>query len=185
MLALQVKSEQKAQILPFVEAQDKYMKEKEYYRTVEKLAVVVYNSGWEFDHIVCIARGGTRIGDAFSRLFEKPVSFIKASSYRGAKGNEQSELILSEIAKTSALGKRILLVDDLADSGETLKKIKEYILRTYKEVVEVKTAVLWYKSCSKVAPDHYAEKVDGKKWIYQPFERYDEISIKELAARYN
>ena len=44
----------------------------EYNRQIEKLAVRIHDSDWHFDAIVCLARGGLRVGDALSRLFRRP-----------------------------------------------------------------------------------------------------------------
>lgn len=153
----------------------------EYEATAEKLALHIYDSKWEFDQIVCIARGGMFVGDPLSRLLHKPLAVIFASSYRANAGKQQDALCISKnIAMVSdKLGKRILLVDDLTDSGVTLARIKDVILADG-NVSEVRTAVLWHKTSSTCVPDYYAEEVDGALWIYQPFEKYDSIAIQDL-----
>ena len=49
---------------------DLYVSWDEYNRLIEKLALKVWESGWSFDAILCLARGGLRVGDVMSRLFE-------------------------------------------------------------------------------------------------------------------
>ena len=44
----------------------------EYNRLIERLALNVHQSGWKFDQIVCLARGGVRVGDVLSRIFDVP-----------------------------------------------------------------------------------------------------------------
>lgn len=151
-----------------------------YYKTAEKLIKQISGSGWEFDHIVCIARGGMPLGDMLSRVYKKPLAVIVASSYRGEGGMQQKQLVLSDIAKISDLGKHVLLIDDLVDSGKTLDQIKSLILAKYEGVEEVRTAVLWYKSYSEFMPNYVSESVDGDIWIKQPFERYDFVSADDL-----
>ncbi len=151
-----------------------------YYKTAEKLIKQISGSGWEFDHIVCIARGGMPLGDMLSRVYKKPLAVIVASSYRGEGGMQHKQLVLSDIAKISDLGKHVLLIDDLVDSGKTLDQIKSLILAKNKGVEEVRTAVLWYKSYSEFMPNYVSESVDGDIWIQQPFERYDHVSADEL-----
>lgn len=56
-------------------------------QAVVALALNIYNSGLQFDHIVCIARGGMFLGDILSRLFQVPLAVISASSYREEGGN--------------------------------------------------------------------------------------------------
>lgn len=147
----------------------------EYYATGERLATRIHASGWQFDQILCIARGGMFIGDMLSRIFKKPLAVISASSYRGPDGKQKKQLVVSkEIAMTTdTLAKRVLLVDDLVDSGDSLWQVKCSVEEKYTGV-EIKTAVLWYKSCSKIIPDYYGDdSVDEHTWIHQPFEGYD------------
>ena len=47
---------------------DLYISWDEYNKKIEQLAIQVYQDGWKFNQVVCIAKGGLRIGDIFSRL---------------------------------------------------------------------------------------------------------------------
>ena len=106
---------------------DIYISWDEYNKKIEQLAIQVYQDGWKFNQVVCIAKGGLRIGDVFSRLFNVPLAILSVESYNG-KSNEvkdqQGQFTFSrDLAKTTPnLGSRVLLVDDLADSGKTLIK---------------------------------------------------------------
>ena len=103
----------------------------EYSKTIEQLAIKVYEDGYKFNQVVCIAKGGLRVGDIFSRLFNVPLAILSVESYHGEKDgiqNQQGQLAFSrDLAKTTPnLGSCVLLVDDLVDSGKTLiKSIKE------------------------------------------------------------
>ena len=94
---------------------------------IEQLAVQVQQSDFQFDQILCLARGGMRIGDVLSRLFNVPLAILAASSYRGAKGTEQGALSIAQQVTSTAgtLSGNILLVDDLVDSGVTFAKVCE------------------------------------------------------------
>ena len=52
----------------------------QYHKLIEKLALQVHESGWEFDEILCLARGGMRVGDVLSRIFDKPLGVLFTSS---------------------------------------------------------------------------------------------------------
>ena len=125
---------------------DLYVSWDEYNRLIEKLAVKVYDSGWEFDAIVCLARGGLRIGDVFSRLFDKPLSVLFTSSYREEGGTKQSKLLIGDaLASAAALpGSRWLLVDDLVDSGATLVEVLPALKLRYPQLQEMRSAVLLF-----------------------------------------
>lgn len=155
-----------------------------YYKTADKLAIKIYESGWDFNHIVCIARGGAPVADMLSRLFKKPMAYILAQSYGGEDGKEQKQLSFSQIATISKLGKKVLIVDDLVDSGKTLEAISSYVQKNNENVEEIRTAVLWSKTCSDFEPDYFAESVDENVWINQPFECYDNMTPDGLKARH-
>ena len=154
----------------------------EYHHLIEKLALLVDDSGWKFDRILAIARGGLRPGDALSRLFSVPLDIISASSYRAEAGTKQGELVISTaIASTQhALAGSVLVVDDLVDSGRTLIEIVALLKERYPAMSEIKTACLWGKSCSVVKPDFVALDLADSPWIHQPFEHYDNMSMVDL-----
>ena len=53
-----------------------YVSYDDYHGLIEKLALQIHKSGWQFDTILCLARGGLRPGDILSRIFDKPLAII-------------------------------------------------------------------------------------------------------------
>jgi hypoxanthine phosphoribosyltransferase len=131
----------------------------EYNRLIEKLAVKVHDSHWHFDAIVCLARGGLRVGDALSRLFRRPLGVLFTSSYREDVGTTQSRLMIAEhLTSAEPLpGPRWLLADDLVDSGATLVEVIPALKLRYPQVSEIRSAVIWRKGQSVAEPDFYVE----------------------------
>ncbi|HEX8477396.1 MAG TPA: phosphoribosyltransferase family protein, partial [Telluria sp.] len=80
------------------------------------------------------------------------------------------------------LSGRVLLVDDLADSGVTLQKVSAHLKENFKDVTEVKSAVIWVKGTSAYRPDYYLDDLPHNPWIHQPFEDYDGLRPHQLAA---
>jgi uncharacterized protein len=157
----------------------------EYHRAIERLAVMVHESGWQFDQVLCLARGGLRPGDVFSRVFDVPLAILATSSYRQAAGTVQGDLDIAmhiTMAK-GPLGGKVLLVDDLVDSGVTLEKVQHHLKQQFPAVTEVKSAVIWCKACSCMRPDFYLEYLPTNPWIHQPFEEYDDMRAHQLAER--
>jgi len=144
-----------------------------------RLADTIADSGWEFDQIVGIARGGMFIADCLSRIFDKPIALTVASSY---KNKTQKELVLSkEVAMaTDRIGQRILLVDDMVDSGTSLEQTKQFLREKFSHITEIRTAVLFRKSGTNFAPDYFVEDIDKKTWIVQPFEKFDQVRLALL-----
>ncbi|MBC7514412.1 MAG: phosphoribosyltransferase [Herminiimonas sp.] len=147
----------------------------EYHRSIEDLAALVHASSWKFDQILCLARGGLRPGDVLSRIFDVPLAILSTSSYRASAGTEQGELDIASAVTMArgTLGGRILLVDDLVDSGITLQRVQAHLADSYLAVTEIRTAVIWYKQCSVLKPDYHVRYLPENPWIHQPFEQYD------------
>ena len=154
------------------------------HQLIERLALRVHESGWEFDQILCLARGGMRPGDMLSRIFEKPLAIMATSSYRAEAGTIQGRLDMAKYITlpSGELAGRVLLVDDLADSGVTLAAVVDR-LRGMPSITELRSAVLWTKAISTYTPDYFVEVLPTSPWIHQPFEEYDGISLETLAKR--
>jgi hypothetical protein len=164
---------------------DLYISWDEYHRLIERLALAIHASRWSFEAILCLARGGLRVGDVISRIYDMPLAILAASSYREAAGREQGQLDIGEfITMTSGtLAGRVLLVDDLVDSGVTLTRVIDHLKQRFPSIEEVRTAVIWYKACSIFRPDYHVEYLPTNPWIHQPFEIYDALGPEKLAAR--
>lgn len=166
---------------------DLYVSWSDYHQKIEQLAVKIHQSNWHFNQIICLARGGLRVGDILSRIYKQPLAILATSSYIGAGKQERGDLIFSchLTMTTSELGSHILLVDDLVDSGVTLQQTIPWLQERYCQVQEIRTAVLWYKGCSTVAPDYYLDYLPDNPWIHQPFEHYEQMNVAELAQTYS
>ncbi|HLO84426.1 MAG TPA: phosphoribosyltransferase [Nostocaceae cyanobacterium] len=165
---------------------DLYISWADYHQKIEQLAAKIYQSGWQFNQIICLARGGLRVGDILSRIYNQPLAILATSSYSGAGKQERGNLIVSQhlTMTTNSLGSRILLVDDLVDSGVTLEQtipwLKEY---SNSQIEEIRTAVIWYKACSVIAPDYYVDYLPDNPWIHQPFEHYEQMNPVDLVEK--
>ena len=159
----------------------------QYHSLIEQLIVRVHRSGWEFDQILCLARGGMRVGDIFSRVFGRPLATLATSSYREDAGTKQGGLAIAPFVTmaTGTLTGRILIVDDMVDSGQTFDLIRAHLLRTYPSITELRSAVLWYKVHSTVKPDYFVQKLDQNPWIHQPFEAYDGMDVEDLVKKWS
>ena len=151
-----------------------YVSYDEYHNLIEKLALKVYQSGWQFDTILCLARGGMRPGDILSRVFDKPLAIMSTSSY------------IARFITTpkGEIAGRVLLVDDLADTGHTLKAVFEMLKSNYAPITELRSAVIWTKGVSTFVPDYSVEFLPTNPWIHQPFENYDSMTPQMLLEKW-
>ena len=156
----------------------------QYNTLVERLALTVYESGFRFDQIICLARGGLRVGDVLSRIYEQPLAILSTHSYAAEGGTIRGELVIAEHMTMTKprLGEQVLLVDDMVDSGHTLAAVHEELPRRFPHITALKTAVLWWKACSMFKPDFYVDYLPDNPWIHQPFEVYDTLRPEALGT---
>ena len=95
----------------------------EYSEGIEKLAIMISDSGFKPSHIISIARGGLRVGDILSRLFRVRSSYLGVESYEVAeKGKvsdkQKDDVIFSRDISSTTIdyGTNIIISDDLVDS---------------------------------------------------------------------
>jgi|TARA_B110000211_G_scaffold107343_1_gene124546 hypoxanthine phosphoribosyltransferase len=162
---------------------------KEYNLIVEKLAVKIHESGFKPTMLIGIMRGGAPIIDVLSRVFKLKCAYLAVESYSGeGTEDQQGELVFSrEISSTvQDMGGRLLLCDDLSDTGVTLQKSINWLHNypSIKNIENIKTAVLWKKKDSTFEPDYCAERLDSNPWIVQPFENYEEVRIEDLVKKH-
>ena len=161
----------------------------EYTKIVEKLAIEIHNN-YKPTVLVGIMRGAAPILDILSRILKLPIAYIVIQSYSG-KGMEdkQGQLIFASEISSLAENKdfnKLLLVDDLSDTGLTLNKSIEW-LKKYEPIKnyikEIKTACLWKKKSSTFNPDFCPIKLESDPWIVQPTEHYEELSMEEIIKK--
>jgi hypoxanthine phosphoribosyltransferase len=157
----------------------------EYNTLVERLALAVHESGYRFNQIICIARGGLRVGDVLSRIYEQPLAILSTHSYSAEGGTIRGELVIAEHMTMTKprLGDAVLLVDDMVDSGHTLAAVHAELPKRFPHIRALKTAVLWWKACSVFKPDYWVDHLPDNPWIHQPFEVYDTLRPDGLRAR--
>ena len=161
----------------------------EYNKIVEKLAILIHQN-YKPTVLIGIMRGAAPIIDILSRILKLPIAYIVIQSYSG-EGTEDKQGELMFAREISSLAnnedfKRVLLIDDLSDTGLTLNKSIEWLKNygpTKDFIKEVKTACLWKKKSSTFEPDFCPIKLNSDPWIVQPTEHYEEISIKKIIEK--
>ncbi len=143
------------------------------YRMLLRQAKCIRKSNFKPDLIVGLSRGGWLPARILSDLLENPkLASIKIESYVGIEYRGKS-VLTQELAGSVLAGKSVLLVDEVADTGESLKLAKSYISR--EGALETRVATLYVKPKSAFKPDYCEEITDC--WIVFPWE------IKETIRR--
>jgi uncharacterized protein len=131
----------------------------------EKVASKINDSGFDPDLIVAVSRGGfdpARI--ICDQLGKRRLASVQVESYDGMNRSREPEVVLPINANVKGL--KVLVVDDVSDSGASLLKAKQHI--TEKGAVQVRVVTLHIKPWSKFIPDYYAESTDS--WVVYPWE---------------
>ena len=145
---------------------------------VEELALEVaeevLGDGFVPDVVVGVLRGGIVAAKLVADyLGVERLAFVELKFYAGI-GVRREEPVVTQPLVERVQGLRVLIVDDVADTGKTLAAAVNYVSMYGPE--EVRTATLYLKPWSMVQPDYYGEVTDA--WIIFPWERME--SVREL-----
>jgi hypoxanthine phosphoribosyltransferase len=146
------------------------------YSLLLEIADRVKERGFEPDVIVGISRGGLLPARILSDLLDNPhLANIKVDFYVDVYQTKEAPVITQPVS-TSVKDKRVLVVDDITDSGQSFRLVWETLVQ---EATEVKSVTLYHKPWSCFTPDIYARETEA--WVIFPWE-YRE-TIKKLGKR--
>lgn len=131
-----------------------------------ELAAQVIGSGFQPDVVVAVARGGLLPGGAVAyALGTKGIGTLNVEFYTDIGQTLDDPRVLPPLMDTSELpGSRVLVVDDVADSGRTLVLVMDLLARAG---VEARSAVLYTKPTTSLQPDYSWKSTD--RWITFPW----------------
>ena len=131
-----------------------------------ELATIIHFSGYRPDLVVAIARGGMLFAGGLAyALGIKACDALNIEFYTGVGETLPEPAVLKPLLDTDALeGARVLLVDDVADSGRTLRLAVDLLAD---RAAEVRSAVLYTKPTTIIQPDYTWSTTD--RWITFPW----------------
>ena len=130
----------------------------------------------QFDGIVGISRGGLALTRIMSDLLDTQNVMITRCEYYTDIGEKKKKPVITQKIQGNISGKKVLVVDDVADSGESLIVIKQYL--ESKHPSDLKISTIFVKPWCKMLPDYFVSRTDA--WIIFPWEYYE--AIKSLSA---
>ncbi len=157
-----------------------YISWNEALRICYELAGKIIDDGEIFDSIVTISRGGVVPARILSDVLGIDDFHTIRSKFWGIGGKIADEPIIKLDEMPDIKNKKILVVDEVVDTGSTLTKIINLLRELGAK--QIKTATLHYKASSSLVPDYYARKLYEWVWIFYPWslsETLYELSIKE------
>lgn len=138
-----------------------------------KLAKQIKTASLEFDRVITLAKGGwTVVRPLLDFLEINNAASIGIKFYCGINQRCKKPDVYQDLP-ISVTGERVLLFDDVADTGESLKFAKTYLQG--KGVASIHTATIYLKLKSSIKPDFVAEETSA--WIIFPHEVSESITL--------
>ncbi|HDJ97386.1 MAG TPA: phosphoribosyltransferase [Thermofilum sp.] len=141
-----------------------------------QLSQKILESGWRPNIIVAIARGGfvpARLLCDFMDIHE--LLSIQIVHW-GRAAEITTEAHVKYPYQLDLLGKKVLIVDDICDTGDSLIVAKKYVEENWKPD-EVKLATLqWISPVAKITPDYYVDEVKDWTWYQYPWTRLEDTA---------
>ena len=148
------------------------------YEELLRLANRIRENNFKADVIVSVSRGGWPPARIMSDLLENPeLANVKAEFYLGVT-KTKGDPVITQPVSTSVKGKKVLIVDEVADTGKSLRLVKSHLEEH--GATEVKIMTIYYKPWSIVVPDWYAKKTS--RWIVFPWERKE--TVRQVLEKY-
>ena len=130
------------------------------------------------DIIVGVSRGGWAPARVMSDLLENPqIANVKAEFYKGV-AETKGEPVITQPVSMPVKGKKILVMDDVADTGQSLRKVRSHLFE--QGATDVKIASIYYKPWSVTLPDYFEKET--KKWVIFPWERKE--TVRNVLEKY-
>jgi len=145
----------------------------EFYDLAKALSRQIKSSGWRPDLVVAIGRGGyvpARVVCDF--LVFDLLTSMKVEHWGIAAKKRDQAMVRFPLA-VDVSGKKVLIVDDVTDTGDTLSTAVGYVESL--GPAEMRTAVLQHKTSSAFLPDYYAEKIVSWRWIIYPWAVHEDL----------
>jgi hypoxanthine phosphoribosyltransferase len=148
------------------------------YEELLRLADRIRENNFKADVIVSVSRGGWPPARVMSDLLENPeLANVRTEFYLGVT-KTKGDPVITQPVSTSVKGKKVLIVDEVADTGKSLRLVKSHLEEH--GATEVKIMTIYYKLWSIVVPDWYAKETS--RWIVFPWERKE--TVRQVLEKY-
>lgn len=148
------------------------------YKMMLAIAEKIRHDNFKPDVLVGVSRGGWPPGRIMSDLLGvSEIANVKAEFYKGV-AETKSKPIISQPVSVKVQSKTLLVVDDVADTGESLSLVKRHLQEQGASTMKIVT--IYYKPWSIITPDYYIKET--RKWIVFPWERKE--TVKYLLEKF-
>lgn len=143
-------------------------------RLCSRLSGLIRSSGYQPDTIVAIGRGGYVPARLVCDVLDiMALTSIKIEHYLSGS-NKQAEAVIRYPLCVDIKDQRVLIVDDVNDSGDTLKLATEHIQGFHPQ--EIRTAVMHDKRVTQYPVDYYAKRIIKWRWLIYPWAIHEDLN---------
>jgi len=151
-----------------------------FYDMARQLAFMIHNDNYQPDIIIAIARGGytpARILSDYLGVMD--MTSFKVKHYQSTE--KDAVAVIQHPLAADVSGQKILLVDDVSDTGDTFDVAIDHI-NECTNPTEIRSAVLHHKTVSRYKPDYYTREVKEWHWITYPWAIMEDLTafIKKM-----
>ncbi len=137
----------------------------------------IRKSNFKPDAVIAVLRGGWVPARVLADLLETGMGTVSVEFYVGVAETRKAP-VLTQGVSVAVAGKAVLIVDDVADSGESLKLVKAHLLQ--QGATEARVATVYCKPWSVVKPDYYMRKT--RRWVVFPWETKE--TLRKIVEKY-
>jgi hypoxanthine phosphoribosyltransferase len=163
----------------------------EIYENIKEIAKKIKNDSYQPDIVIALSRGGFVPARVICDLMIiKDLVSVKVDHW-GITAAKDGKAHLRYPINADLSGKKVLIVDDITDTGESMMITKEFVKKLNPR--EIRTATIFHIKTSRFIPDYYSKKIDWI-WVIWPwnyvedmcnivpkiFDRRSSCSVKEI-----
>jgi hypoxanthine phosphoribosyltransferase len=157
-----------------------YLSWERFLKISEKTADKMNQSKYRPDFIISLARGGWVFGRVLCDFLNVTDLVSLKVEHWGMTATPDGEAKIKYPFNIDLTGKRVLIVDDISDTGKSLKVATEYIRKM--NPADIKTTTLFYLTGSSFKPDFYGEEMTWR-WVVFPWNWVEDMC--NLIAKVN
>ncbi|NIQ07122.1 MAG: phosphoribosyltransferase [Candidatus Korarchaeota archaeon] len=144
---------------------------KEIVRLSLKLSKLIRENSFSPDLIIGILKGGAVVSRIVSDFLGKELFTLKISFYEGI--GQTGETTITQELNADVADKKVVIVDDIVDKGDTLALAFNYFQK--KGAEEIRTGVLHRKPWTDFNPDFWVKETE--KWVVYPWEHFEFLRL--------
>lgn len=139
----------------------------EIHKLTHEIVERIKEDNFEPSAVVGVARGGWPPARNVADLLRiDNLTSMKIDHYQGTSKTEDADIVFS-VRDEAIRGEKVLVVDDIVDTGESLKRAREDVAK--RDVEEVRTSTVHELPSSDVSPDYVGDSLDDFVWVIYPW----------------